>query len=59
MPGHDPEAVALVCSGFLSSSGVLFMAGGLVGLFDDVAALAKLAAAAPSTMLAPPQAGPA
>ena len=45
MPGHDPEAVALVCSGFLSSSGVEFMAGGLVGLFDDVAALAKLAAA--------------
>ena len=45
MPGHDPEAVALVCSGFLSSSGVWFMAGGLVGLFDDVAALAKLAAA--------------
>jgi len=45
MPGHAPEAVALVCSGFLSSSGVWFMAGGLVGLFDDVAALAKLAAA--------------
>ena len=45
MPGHDPEAVALVCSWFLSSSGVEFMAGGLVGLFDDVAALAKLAAA--------------
>ena len=45
MPGHAPEAVALVCSGFLSSSGVEFMAGGLVGLFDDVAALAKLAAA--------------
>jgi len=45
MPGHAPEAVALVCMGFLSSSGVWFMAGGLVGLFDDVAALAKLAAA--------------
>ena len=45
MPGHAPEAVALVCSGFLSSSGVEFMAGGLVGLFDDVAALDKLAAA--------------
>ncbi len=45
MPGHAPEAVALVCTGFLSSSGVWFMAGGLVGLFDDVAALAKLAAA--------------
>ena len=45
MPGHAPQAVALVCTGFLSSSGVWFMAGGLVGLFDDVAALAKLAAA--------------